>query len=86
MELAASHEHDAHLDELARVAAQTVRLGVDDDELRRRQPLLKQFQANGDTPRSGRDASGVAATAPKIGVLDPHRKGYPSRMEATRES
>jgi hypothetical protein len=79
VELAAAHEHDADLDELARVAAETVGLGIDNDELSRRQPLVKQVQANGDTPHSGRDASGLAATAPKVGVLDPHRKGYPSR-------
>ena len=62
MQLAAADEHRPELGQLARVPAEPVGLGVDDQELRRGDRLLEQFQAMRDTPSSGRHAEPLAAT------------------------
>ncbi len=75
VELTAANQDHSDLDQLARVAAQAVGLGVDDHELGRGQALFEQFQAGGDTPWPGRDASRRAGDALKAGVLDVHASG-----------
>ena len=54
VQLAAADQHRADLGQLARVAAEAVGLGVDDEELGGRDRLLEQVQATRDTPRAGR--------------------------------
>ncbi len=60
VELAAADEHGADLGDLAGVAAEPVRLGVDDEELSRRERFVEQVQEPRDTPASGRYARGFA--------------------------
>jgi hypothetical protein len=56
VQLAATDEYRADLNELACFPPEPVGLGVDDHELGRGDRLLEQFQATRDTPATGRQA------------------------------
>jgi hypothetical protein len=58
VKLAATHQDAAKLDQLARITAEAVGLGVDDEEFRARDLLVEELQATCDTPALGRDAIG----------------------------
>ena len=79
VQLAAADEHGADLGQLAALAREPVRLGVDGEELGRRERCVEQVLggaaartwAAGDTPRTGRHARalhGCRRTAPRRGA------------------
>ena len=60
VQLAAAYQHGSYLGHLARVAAQAVRLRVDDEELRGCDRTFEQRHDLRDTRRAGRHASRIA--------------------------